>query len=305
MASLAAPCQQARQFGLLRSLDTGEKVLSLNWSNQSFCRLLAGTNLKDWLAIATLNGGSMLSVTDSAAPFFPRRFYSAYTPTGAVIITGDHIHTTEGDLIIHPMNHATLLLYWNGRAIYADPTNSAAGLSGLPKADLILLTHSHNDHFNTNSLFALTNAGTVILGFSNVINALHPALRSYAAAMTNGSSTNVYGINIQAVPAYNTNASYHPKGVGNGYVLSLAGLRIYISGDTDAAPELNTLTNLDVAFICMRLPYTMDITNAALLVRRIQPRMVYPYHFMGSDVELFKRMVGTDLPVEVRLRKWY
>ena len=115
-------------------------------------------------------------------------------------------------------------------------------------------------------------------------------------------------LSIQAIPAYNTTPArlqYHPKGRDNGYVLTLGGQRLYISGDTEDIPEMLGLKNIDAAFVCMNLPYTMDVEQAARAVKSFKPRIVYPYHYRGSDLEKFKALVGSDSSIEVRLRDWY
>ncbi len=116
------------------------------------------------------------------------------------------------------------------------------------------------------------------------------------------------GIPIEATPAYNLDPNrqqFHPKGRGNGYLLTLGGKRIYLSGDTEDTPEMRALKNIDVAFLCMNLPYTMDVQHAAAAVREFRPKVVYPYHCRGSDLEKFKTLVGSDAGVEVRIRDWY
>jgi L-ascorbate metabolism protein UlaG (beta-lactamase superfamily) len=125
--------------------------------------------------------------------------------------------------------------------------------------------------------------------------------------LANGGSTNYLGMTIDAIPAYNFTASYHPPGVGNGYVLTIAGKRLYMAGDTEDVPEMRALRNIDAAFLPMNLPFTMTVTNAASAVREFRPAVVYPYHYQGSgstpgDINVFKRLVGQDLGIEVRLR---
>jgi L-ascorbate metabolism protein UlaG (beta-lactamase superfamily) len=133
-------------------------------------------------------------------------------------------------------------------------------------------------------------------------------LQSRATVLTNGETKTVAGITITGVPMYNTTAarmSYHSKGRGNGYVVAFGDKRVYLSGDTEDIPEMRALKNIDVAFVCMNLPYTMTVDQAASAVREFKPKIVYPYHSRNSDVEKFKTLVGTDAGVEVRLRDWY
>jgi L-ascorbate metabolism protein UlaG (beta-lactamase superfamily) len=150
-----------------------------------------------------------------------------------------------------------------------------------------------------------TNA--TIIAPSVVLPMLSAQLRAKTIVLANGRSTNVAGVTIEAIGMYNITAgrNNHTKGVGNGYVLTLGDRRIYISGDTEDVPEMRALEGIDVAFVCMNLPFTMDVNQAANAVREFRPRMVYPYHYRGSDVTRFKQLVGPAAGVEVRLRNWY
>jgi L-ascorbate metabolism protein UlaG (beta-lactamase superfamily) len=118
-------------------------------------------------------------------------------------------------------------------------------------------------------------------------------------------ATNVLGLAIEAIPAYNIGSSYHPKGNGNGYILAIGGRRVYISGDTDDTTEMRALRNVDIAFLAMNQPYTMTVAKAVSATREFRPKVAYPYHSQGTDVNSYKRQVGADLGIEVRLRKWY
>jgi L-ascorbate metabolism protein UlaG (beta-lactamase superfamily) len=191
---------------------------------------------------------------------------------------------------------------WNGRTIYNDPVGGAAPFQGLPRADLILVSHSHGDHFDVSTLNAVKGSNAVIVAPQAVFNSMSAALKSLTTVLTNGAITNIMGLTIDAVPAYNSN---HPKGSGNGYVLTIGGKRIYMSGDTGDIPEMRALQDIDVSFVCMNLPFTMSVDQASDVVRAFRPKVVYPYHYSQSNVNSFKQQVGTDLGVEVRLRKWY
>jgi L-ascorbate metabolism protein UlaG (beta-lactamase superfamily) len=203
-----------------------------------------------------------------------------------------------------PIYHASLILKWNGKAIYVDPW-SQGNYEGQPKADLILITHTHQDHLDRAQIAAVRKPDTIIVAA--------PAVQSSIAEATflkNGEKAEVLGIRITAVPAYNIKRGpsagqlYHPKGRGNGYLLEMSGKRIYISGDTECIPEMKQLTNIDIAFICMNLPYTMPPEEAAQCVNEFRPKIVYPYHYRGSDPAAFKKAV-TAPGVEVRLANWY
>ena len=306
--------QPAFRFTTVQPLTNRELRLKLDATNGFFYRIDATTNLPDWSALVTLAGVKTgLQLTDSAAPYLPQRLYRAQLFTETNTFTGDHLTSTNGDVIIHPINHATFVLRWNGKTIYNDPVDPATRYTGLPKADLILVSHDHTDHFNSSTIDAVRASNAVIIVPSAVYSSLSAAQKLIAIVLTNSATTNVLGLTVEAIPAYNTNVTgtiYHPKGRGNGYVLNVGGRRIYASGDTDNIPEMRALPDIDVAFVCMVMPYTMPVDRAASAVREFRPRVVYPYHFFSngsptSDVNDFKRRVGQDLGIEVRLRQWY
>ena len=305
----AAVAQPAPQFTGYQFLTTREMLLRLSASNGLDYRIDASTNLAQWNGLLTLLSTGMYQHTDSAAPYLASRYYRALQLIGTNHVTGDHLVTTNGDVVIHPVNHASLALSWNSKMIYVDPANKS--FSGLPKADLILFSHDHSDHFNAGATSGYTNTNATIIAPQIVYNGLasYPSLRSLTTVLTNGMSTNALGLLIEAVPAYNFTAPNHPRGVGNGYVLNIGGRRVYISGDTEDIPEMRALTNIDVAFLAMNRPYTMYVTQAVSAVRAFRPKVVYPYHYQPSspatDLNYFKQEVMTNPGVEVRIRKWY
>jgi len=220
----------------------------------------------------------------------------------------DAIPAGDGIITVHPINHATLALQWDGKTVYVDPVGGDARFGGLPPPDLILITDVHGDHFSHETLEAVAKAQTKLVAPPAVAEQLPEALRRRTKELGNGQDGEVAGIPVQAVAAYNLTPErqkFHPKGRGNGYVLTLGGKRIYISGDTEGTPEMRALKGIDVAFVCMNLPYTMDVAQAAEAVRAFKPRIVYPYHSRGSDLKKFKALVGSDSGIEVRLRDWY
>jgi len=228
-------------------------------------------------------------------------------------LSEDQIATDSGPLVIHPVEHATAVLEWNGRTIYLDPVGGAAPFAAFPKADLILITDIHGDHLSAETIEAVAKEGTTIVAPAAVAEELPEADRGRVQIVGNGEAVEWEGITIQAVPMYNLTADrqqFHPKGRGNGYIVMLGGKRIYISGDTEDIPEMRHLTNIDAAFVCMNLPYTMDVEAAADAVLEFKPKIVYPYHYRGkggmSDLEEFSSIVGAgDGNIEVRLLKWY
>lgn len=225
----------------------------------------------------------------------------------------DVIETSQGQLKIQPIKHATIVFTWKNKTIYADPDGGAPAFEGLAKPDLILITDIHGDHFNIETVQAIVTARTTLIVPQAVADKLPDDLKSKAVILDNGKTTNQLGVLIKAIPMYNLPESpdaKHTKGRGNGYVLTFANKVVYISGDTAGIPEMRALKNIDVAFVCMNLPYTMDVTEAASAVLDFKPKIVYAYHYRGqnglSDVEAFKKMVNEkDRNIEVRLRNWY
>lgn len=225
----------------------------------------------------------------------------------------DEIQTNKGPLIIQPIFHASLGLNWNKLQIYVDPYGGAKAFEGLAAADLILITDIHGDHLNLETLKALENSQALFVVPQAVADQLPEQLKNKAIVLHNGKSTVQSGITITAIAMYNlpeTEDSKHSKGRGNGYVLEFGEKHIYISGDTEDITEMRSLKNVDVAFVCMNLPYTMDINQAASAVLEFKPKIVYPYHYRGkdglSDTESFKRLVNEgNAALEVRLRNWY
>jgi L-ascorbate metabolism protein UlaG (beta-lactamase superfamily) len=222
--------------------------------------------------------------------------------------TPDTIATEDGALKIFPISHASLALQWKDRTIYVDPVGGAKAFQGLPKPDLILITDIHGDHFSKETLAELAGPNTKLVCPAAVADQMTPDLRKMATILTNGQTGEILGVKIEAIPMYNLTPErlkFHNKGRGNGYVVTLAGKRIYLSGDTEDIPEMRALKNIDVAFVCMNLPYTMTVEQAAQAARAFKPRIVYPYHYRGSDINKFKELVGTDVGIDVRLRDWY
>lgn len=220
----------------------------------------------------------------------------------------DVIATKDGELRIQPINHATLVLQWKGKTIYSDPVGGAKAFEGLAAPDLIVITDIHGDHLNQPTLAAVAGTSAKLVGPPAVAEQLPAELRQRTTVLGNGQSQELLGVRVEAVPAYNLapdRQRYHAKGRGNGYVLTVGDKRVYISGDTEDIPEMLALKDIDIAFLCMNLPYTMTVEQAAHAVRAFKPRIVYPYHYRGSDLEKFKRLVGSDQGVEVRLRDWY
>ncbi len=218
----------------------------------------------------------------------------------------EEFKTAKGKLIITPINHATLVIEWGGKTIYVDPVGQVAWYKAFPKPDLVLLTHIHGDHFREAILKVVVGPKTQLVTPPALVGVLGKEFKARTIAVANGTSTEEVGFKLEAVASYNTTPPrkrFHPKGQGNGYVLNLGGKRVYLSGDTEGTPEMSALKNIDVAFLCMNLPYTMDVAAAAKAVKGFRPKVVYPYHSRGQDTAKFKALVGEA--AEVRLRNWY
>ena len=315
IASLLCVCGDARsqedlRFSQILRQTNAEIALRFIAPKGTPYRLETSRDLGQWDALLTgLSAGTNQHV-DGATPFLQQQFYRAVPVAGTNIITGDHLTTTKGDVVIHPINHASLVMSWNGLMIYNDPVGGSAPYRGLPRADLILISHAHGDHFETATLNAVKTTNTILIAPPAVYSTMPSALRAQTIPLANNTNTNVLGLTVEAVPAYNSN---HPRGAGNagnGYVITLGGRRIYFSGDTEDIPEMRALLDIDVAFVAMNVPFTMSVTRAASAIRQFRPRIIYPYHFRNSDSTLanfqtLRQQLGTDLGIELRLRVWY
>ncbi len=230
-----------------------------------------------------------------------------------IVKAQDKIETSLGSLEINPVLHGTLVLDFGESTIYVDPYGGAEVFEGSNSPDYILITDIHGDHHNQKTLDGLDLKKSTIIAPSAVVDKLPEGKYKEVISIGNGERKSFDSFRIEAIPMYNlpeTAESRHPKGRGNGYVLTIGDKKVYISGDTEDIPEMRALENIDVAFVCMNLPYTMSVDQAASAVIEFEPKMVYPYHYRGpdglSDVEKFKKMVQSSKPqVDVRLRNWY
>lgn len=214
---------------------------------------------------------------------------------------------------IFPIEHATAVLEWNGITVYIDPVGGAKAFEGQNDPDLILITDIHGDHFNLETLQELNTGKAKIILPQGVADKIPTEFTPQIDVLNNGDTKKRYGITIEAIPMYNLREeakNFHEKGRGNGYVLNMGGERIYFSGDTEDIPEMRVLKNIDKAFICMNLPYTMTVESAASAVLEFKPKKVYPYHYRGrpdvSDVSKFKDLVNVgNSNIEVVQLDWY
>lgn len=230
--------------------------------------------------------------------------------TNAQRAAPDHFDTKGGELTVQPINHATLVLSYQHKNIYVDPTGGADAFKGLAASDMILITDIHGDHLDPKTLDAVNTTHATLIVPQAVADKL-PATtdKTKWVILKNGETTNQGNITITAIPMYNLPESptaFHTKGRGNGYVLKIGGKNIYISGDTSDIPEMRNLKGIDIAFVCMNLPYTMDVKTAASAVLTFKPKVIYPYHYRGQDVNEFKSIVNAgDKNIDVRLKNWY
>ncbi len=218
----------------------------------------------------------------------------------------------EADISITPILHSSMVIEWDGLTIFVDPYGGAGRWAPYEPADIILITHEHGDHFDPETLFKLNFEKARIIAPAVVMGKLDTLKHLEKELLANGESTKVDRISISAVPMYNIPeaTARHKKGVGNGYILTIDGKRIYISGDTGGTPEMKKLKNIDVAFICMNLPYTMSVEEAARAVLAFKPSIVYPFHYRQpegyANIKEFKKLVQAANPkIAVRLRNWY
>jgi L-ascorbate metabolism protein UlaG (beta-lactamase superfamily) len=210
----------------------------------------------------------------------------------------DHFPTERGDLAVTILERASVLLGWDGKAIYVDPTSTAIDDAALPKADVILVTHDHYDHFDAVALARLDKAGTVVVAPPAVARKTRVDV-----VLRNGDASDVAGMGVLAVPMYNVQRGpgpgllYHPPGRGNGYVLDLAGTRVYLSGDTECTPEMSALEHVDVAFVSVSQPTTMTTDEAIACLEAMHPHVAFPYHETRLVPELGRALAESGIDV--------
>jgi len=216
----------------------------------------------------------------------------------------DFIDTGDGGLMITFVGHGTLMFLYNGAVIHVDPVSREADYAKMPAADLVLITHEHGDHLDPKALEQIKKENTVI-----VLNGKSAEKINEGIVMKNGDVKTVQGVKIEAVPAYNivskraSGEPYHPKGNGNGYVITLGGKRVYVAGDTENIPEMKELKNIDIAFLPMNLPYTMSPEMVADAARAFRPKILYPYHYGSTDVNRLVELLNEEEGIEVRIRE--
>ena len=216
----------------------------------------------------------------------------------------DSINTSAGELKITFIGHGTLMLSFGGKIIHVDPVEQMADYKKFPKADIILVTHEHFDHMDTKAIAKLRTSKTILVMTENCAKQVKGGI-----VMHNGDMKTIEGFTIEAVPAYNMvhmrspGTPFHPKGVGNGYVITFGDVRLYVAGDTENTAEMKALRAIDIAFLPMNLPYTMTPEMAADAARMINPKILYPYHFGETDTSRLVTLLRDRPGIEVRIRR--
>ena len=216
----------------------------------------------------------------------------------------DTIQTNAGDLEITFIGHGTLMLRFSGKIIHVDPWGQLADYTKMPKADIILITHEHRDHLDPKAIENVRTGKTIL-----ILTKICAKQIEGGTVMSNGDTQEIDGINIEAVPAYNIEHQrspgipFHPKGDGNGYIVTFGGKRVYIAADTESTPELKAIKNIDIAFLPMNLPYTMTPEMVADASKALKPRILYPYHFGETDTTKLTKLLKNEQEIEIRIRK--
>jgi L-ascorbate metabolism protein UlaG (beta-lactamase superfamily) len=224
-------------------------------------------------------------------------------PAFAASFPVDRFPTAGGEIAITFIGHASLMLEHGGKVIHVDPWGNLADYAALPKADLILITHNHPDHLDPAAIAAASKKGTVVVASTSAGSRL-----TGATVLRNDEGAAFAGIPVRAVPAYNRmhkrpdGTPFHPKGEGNGYLLTLGDKRIYVAGDTEDGPEMKALAGVDIAFLPVNLPYTMSPEMLANAARMLLPKVFYPYHTGDTDMARVEAALAGIPGVEVRIR---
>lgn len=245
--------------------------------------------------------------------FFPiiLLFLSLVSPATSAQLSNspDTFETSAGTLTVFPINHGTIAFTFNELTIFVDPFGGAEKFDSFDAPDLIFITDIHGDHLNKETLSGLNTENTTFIIPQAVADQMDEYYSDNFVLISNGETKEVADLSITAIPMYNLpddESSRHKKGRGNGYVITFGDKDVYISGDTEDIPEMRALEGIDIAFVCMNLPFTMDIFQAASAVVAFQPTVMYPFHHRGQDIEKFKQLIDiADIETEVRLKDWY
>ena len=235
-------------------------------------------------------------------PIFILLIFAMATDIKAQEFDKDIISTSDGDLEITFIGHASLMFTFNDMVIHVDPWSRAADYSKLPKADILLLTHDHGDHLDPAALKQVMEDDTELI-YTQICAQDYPG----GSVIKPGMSWTVKGIGIEAVHAYiigtPERGGIHPKGECNGYILTFGGKRVYIASETHNIPELKEISNIDIAFLAMDSVYNLSPEEAVEVVKVFKPRVIYPFHYNKADLTPFTRAFENDPDIEVRIRE--
>ena len=215
----------------------------------------------------------------------------------------DVIRANTGNLEITFIGHGTLMFTFHGKIIHIDPWSKLVDYSSMPKADVILLTHQHGDHLDPKALEVLRTEKTVLILTETCASRTEGGL-----VMKNGDVKIIEGLKIESIPAYNIvhmrseGVPFHPKGEGNGYIITFGDKRVYVAGDTENTPEMKNLRDIDIAFLPMNLPYTMTPEMVADAAKAFKPKILYPYHYGETETSEIVNLLKEVQEVEVRIR---
>ncbi|MEI6563030.1 MAG: MBL fold metallo-hydrolase [bacterium] len=215
----------------------------------------------------------------------------------------DVLSTSAGDLKITCIGHASLMFSFQGEIIHVDPCGKLTDYSKLPKADILVITHEHPDHLDPAAIKMIRTTNTAVVLTASCAEEVGGGI-----VMKNGTVQTVKGVRIEAVPAYNLihkrndGLPFHPKGVGNGYIITFGDRRIYIAGDTENTQEMKALKGIAVAFLPMNLPYTMTPAMVADAAKAFRPKILYPYHYGETDPSILRDLLKSDPQIEIRIR---
>ena len=229
------------------------------------------------------------------------------------VLIAQKIEAESNTTKITPISHATAVIEFDNTTIYIDPTGGSAAFGSFKTPDYLVITDIHGDHMNLKTLNELDLKNTTIIAPVAVAKEISAVNSKEVIIINNGETKEIQDFSIEAIPMYNLREEalkFHPKGRGNGYVFTINEERIYFSGDTEDIPEMRNLENIDRAYVCMNLPYTMTVESAADGVLAFKPKKVYPYHYRGtnglSDVLKFKELIANqDTTIEVVQLDWY
>jgi L-ascorbate metabolism protein UlaG (beta-lactamase superfamily) len=216
----------------------------------------------------------------------------------------DTIRTSTDQLLITFIGHGTLMFKFNDLVVHVDPVSRYANYDRMPKGDIILITHHHGDHLDPKAIKFIAKKDTKVILTESCLEKLQDGI-----VMVNGDEKIIDGITIHAVPAYNLvhkrddGTVFHPKGVGNGYVITFGNEKVYVAGDTENIPEMKDLKDIDIAFLPMNLPYTMTPKMVADAVDMIKPKILYPYHFGDTNTDDLLKLLKDKTDLQVRIRK--